>query len=175
MKDPFVWRFVFSSWWLRRKLQTGSAVPQGSHSIWAMGVVWGSLGPAGLSLAWAPVSPPGAVGHSGSAHPVPCGSQAGGGMCSPEPLMEWDETQEFKQWMAQWATDSAFSCCSKLLPAAAYTVCSALQGMLFLMSVFLVQVVPVSDRAEGDTASLTKIRLESDSLPPFPFYPIHPP
>lgn len=57
-------------------------MPQGSHSIWAMGVVWGSLGPAGLSLAWAPVSPPGAVGHSGSAHPVPCGSQAGGGMCS---------------------------------------------------------------------------------------------
>lgn len=89
----------------------------------------------------------------------------------PEPLMEWDETQELKQGMAQWATDSAFSCCSKLLPAAAYTVCSALQGMLFLMNVFLVQVVPVSDRAEGDTASLTKFRLKSDFFPHFPFTP----
>lgn len=120
-------------------------------------------------------------GDSGSAHPVPpsllwltawwrdvqCRHRK---LCWPQPLMEWDETQEFKQWMAQWATDSVFSCCSKLLPAAAaYTVCSALQGMLILMNVFLVQVVPVSDRAEGDTASLTKFRLIL--CPHFPFTP----
>lgn len=43
---------MFLYWWLRRKLQTGSAVPQGSPSIWAMRRWWwGSLGPAGLGLA----------------------------------------------------------------------------------------------------------------------------
>lgn len=126
MKDPFVWRFVFSYWWLRRKLQTGSAVPQGSRSIWAMRRRWrGSPGPAGLSLALGSPCPlPELRGGSVSAHPLPSSllwhtRSWSDVQCRcrddcPELLMEWDETQELKQWMAQWATDSAFSCCRKL-------------------------------------------------------------
>lgn len=169
MKDPFVWRFVFSYWWLRRKLQTGSALQQGTHSH--LGIAEYLLQPhsAGLRLCYRTlhVTSRALQGDCASPYPLPSlchSSQVHLELCNtgeesrgiPWLLVERDETAIEMRWMAQWAADSVFSPCSKLLPAAVYAGYSALQGVEFLMNIFLSRGFHCrTGRAEQSSASVT--------------------